>query len=170
MVDFNALRSVYNAQIDSMLADEGLSSECRLNFGVTKRDLCPNCIYDVNLKKSASKYKVGGPTPFTLGMLCPYCNGIGYIGNESTMSVYMAVIWDYKQWITTPDNIENPNGFVQCIGKKSDLQYLRQAKDMSIVYPFSDHYFPKFQLYAEPTPCGLGDNNYLVSMWKKNSG
>ena len=33
MVDFNALRLAYNAQIDTMLADEGLSSECKLNYG-----------------------------------------------------------------------------------------------------------------------------------------
>jgi hypothetical protein len=170
MVDFNALRSVYNAQIDSMLANNGLSSECRLNFGVTKRDLCPNCIYDVNLKKSASKYKNGGPTPFTLGMLCPYCNGVGYFGSESFQTIYMMIIWDYKEWITTPDNIQNPEGFVQAIGSKSDLVVIRQCKDMGIIYPSNNNYLPKFQLFAEPTPCGLGDNNYIVSMWKKNSG
>jgi hypothetical protein len=170
MVDFNALRTIYNTRIDSILAYQGLSSECKLNFGVTKRDLCPNCIYDVNLKKSSGKFKTGGPISFTTGMVCPYCHGIGFLGDEVSETIYMAIIWNYKEWITTPDNIENPNGFIQAIGKRSNLAAIRRAKDMSIVYPFSDSYYPKFQLFSEPTPCGLGDNNYIVSVWKKNSG
>jgi hypothetical protein len=167
MVDFNALRLAYNAQIDTMLADEGLSSECKLNYGVTKRDLCPNCIYDVNLKKSAGKYKTGGPISFSLGMLCPYCNGVGYYGKETTETIYLTIIWDYKKWINTPDNIQNPVGFIQAIGKKSHLSSIRKAKEMTIVYPSVNNYYPKFELYAEPTPCGLGDNNYIISMWTK---
>lgn len=169
MVDFSLLRTIYNNQIDSMLAQNALSSECLLNFGVTKRDTCPNCIYDVNLKKSSGKYKTGGPLNFALGMLCPYCHGIGYIGEETSETIYMAIIFDYKNWITTPDNIENPDGMIQAIGKKDNLYSIRKAKDMSIVYPFKDRNYPKFQLYAEPTPCGLGDNNYIISLWKKNN-
>lgn len=169
MVDFNALKKLYNRQIDLILAQDGLSSECLLNFGVTRRDVCPNCIYDPNLKKSSGKYKSGGPINFTLGMLCPYCHGIGFTGEENSETIYMAIIWDYKNWITTPDNIENPNGMVQAIGRKSDLALIRRAKDMTIVYPFEDRNYPRFQLYAEPTPCGLGDNNYIISLWKKNN-
>ena len=58
-IDFQALQKTYNDQIDLLLADNGLTTRCLLNYGITKKELCPNCIYDPGLKKSANKYKVG---------------------------------------------------------------------------------------------------------------
>ena len=82
--------------MDMLLANTGLTTKCLLNYGITKKDLCPNCIYDPNLKKSANKYKVGGPKPFVNGRICPYCNGAGSHGIVKVEAVYLAVIWDYK--------------------------------------------------------------------------
>ena len=62
-IDFSSLQSLYKNQMDMLLANTGLTTKCLLNYGITKKDLCPNCIYDPNLKKSANKYKVGGPKP-----------------------------------------------------------------------------------------------------------
>ena len=74
--DFSALKKVYNNHIDSILASTGLATRCDFNFGTTNLNVCPNCIYDVSLKKSSGKYKSGGPVPFVLGKICPYCNGV----------------------------------------------------------------------------------------------
>lgn len=167
MIDFNLLKTIYNNQMDMLLADNGLTTECVLHFGTTKRDICPNCIYDVNLKKSANKYKSGGPIPFTIGQLCPYCNGIGFYGENNTENIFLAVIWDYKKWINTPYNIADPSGFIQTICDKSKLSSIRQCKHIDIIYPGSNNKYQRFQLFEEPTPAGLGDNNYLVTLWKK---
>jgi formylglycine-generating enzyme required for sulfatase activity len=166
MVDFNFLQNVYKNQMDMLLADNGLTTECVFHFGVTKKNLCPNCIFDTNLRKSSGKYKLGGSTNFSLGQICPYCNGIGFYGEENFETAYLAVIWDYKKWINPPPNINNPNGFIQTICDRTKLAQIKQCKDMTVVYS-ENNSNPLFRLYEEPNPAGLGDNNYLFCMWEK---
>lgn len=164
--DFSKLQQIFNQQINLVLANTGLSTRCDFNFGVTNINVCPNCIYDTNLKKSSGKYKNGGPVPFVFGKICPYCNGAGSYGLESSSTAYLAIIWDYKKWINPPPQIDNPNGYIQTICHKDYLSQIRQCKDMTVIYNSSGAN-PVFQLYGEPNPAGLGDNNYIFCMWKK---
>jgi len=158
MVDFNELQNVYKNQMDLLLASTGLTTKCKFNFGISKKNICPNCIYDVGLKKSSGKYKIGGPIAFPLGKICPYCNGIGFYGEEKSTVGYLAIIWDYKKWINPPPNINNPEGFIQTICDKTYLSSIKQCKDIRILYNQSGSN-PLFRLYEEPNPAGLGDNN-----------
>ena len=164
--DFSALKKIYNNHIDLILSSTGLTTRCDFNFGTTNLNVCPNCIYDVSLKKSSGKYKSGGPVPFVLGKICPYCNGVGSYGIEKTTIGYLGVIWDYKKWINPPPQISNPNGFIQTICDKTYLSDIRQCKDITVIYNTNGSN-PVFKLYGEPNPAGLGDNNYLFCMWEK---
>lgn len=166
VINFKILQDLYNKHINSLLASDGLTTECVLNYGISKKNFCPNCIFDVNLKKSSNKYKTGGPIPFVNGMICPHCNGIGYYGEIKSNQIYLAILWDYKKWISPPLNISNPEGYIQTICHKSNLAKIRQAKDITVILnrQLSN---PVFELYEEPTPAGLGDNEYLFCMWKK---
>lgn len=166
VVNFTQLKSIYNRQIDSMLASTGLATQVLFNFGTTKNNICPNCIYDVNLKKSSNKYKSGGPIPFVLGKICPYCSGVGFYGEIKTRTGYLVVLWDYKTWINPPTNISNPDGYIQTICDKTYLTDIRNCKDIVVFY-HTNKSNPVFELEAEPNPVGLGDNNYLICTWKK---
>jgi hypothetical protein len=166
MVNFADLKAVYNNQMDILLAKSGLATECVLNFGISKKDVCSNCIFDVALKKSSNKYKSGGPIAFATGQLCPYCNGTGYYGEEKTETIYLAIIWDNAKWINPPTNIVIPDGMIQTICDRTYLSSIRKCKDMTIKYHVSNRDNPKYALYSEPTPAGLGDNNYILTMWK----
>lgn len=165
-IDFSALQSLYNDQMNMLLANNGLTTKCLLNYGISKKDLCPNCIYDPNLKKSANTYKTGGPKPFVNGRICPYCNGAGYHGLVKVDEVYLAVIWDYKYWINKPINIQNPTGMIQTICHKSLFDKIKKAKDLTIIYRDTNSN-PLFKLAEEPNPVGLGDNNYLICNWER---
>lgn len=149
-----------------LLAENGLTTRCDFNFGTTNLNICPNCIYDVNLKKSSGKYKTGGPIVFALGKICPYCNGAGSYGIENTSTGYLAVIWDYKKWINPPPDIKIFDGYIQTICHKDYLSQIKQCKNITVVYN-SVGSNPVFQLYGEPNPAGLGDNEYLFTMWQK---
>lgn len=162
--NFAQLQSIYNKHMDLLLAQDGLTTKCELNFGITNREICPNCIYDPGLKKSSNKYKSGGPIPFTLGQLCPYCYGAGWSGEETKETVYFAIISDNKKWINPPINIGVADNMVQVICSKSYYDKIRQCKDMTVIIGDGDN--PKYNLYGDPTPAGLGDNNYIISMWK----
>ena len=164
--NFPNLQAIYNQQINLILANNGLTTKCDLNFGTTNINICPNCIYDVNLKKSSGKYKNDGPIPFALGKICPYCNGMGSYGQAHTAIVYLAIIWDYKKWINPPPQINNPEGYIQTICNKDYLAQIKQCKDMTIIYSTINSN-PVFRLYGEPNPTGLGDNEFLFCMWEK---
>lgn len=152
--------------MDMVLASTGLTTKCLLNYGVSKKNICPNCIYDPVLKKSAGKYKQGGPRPFVSGRICPFCNGVGYYGEVQSEEIYIAVIWDYKDWIIKPINIKNPEGMIQTICDRTLFANFKKCKDMTVVYSETNAN-PVFQLYEEPTPHGLGDNNYLITNWQR---
>ncbi len=164
--DFSNLQKIFNNQINLLLSSTGLTTECVFNYGVTNVEVCPNCIYDVSLKKSSGKYKTGGPIVFALGKICPYCNGVGSLGTVKTDNGYLAIIWDYKKWINPPPQLDNPDGYIQTICSKDYLAQIRRCKDMTVIY-HTDNANPVFQLYGEPNPVGLGDNKYLIAMWKK---
>lgn len=167
MIDFKSLQTIYNSQMNDFLSANGLTSKVVFNFGKNNKRICPNCIFDVNLKKSSNVYKDGGPIVFENGRLCPYCNGIGYDQDISTSEGYLAVIWDYKKWINPPPSISQPEGMIQTISNKSYLWDIRQCDNIDIIYPSSINKAHKFMLYGEPNPGGLGDNNYIICMWKK---
>ncbi|NDB58018.1 hypothetical protein EB001_06190 [bacterium] len=165
-MNFPNLQNIFNSQINLLLSSTGLTTRCQFNFGINKKILCPNCIYDVNLKKSSNKYKAGGPVIFTAGKICPYCNGTGYYGEIHVEDAYLAVIWDYKKWMSPPTNLANPEGYVQTICSKLLLPQIKQCKDMTIVVnPGLAN--PVFSLYGEPNFAGLGDNNYIFCLWQK---
>ena len=149
-----------------LLADTGLTTKCLLNYGISKKNICPNCVYDPNLKKSANKYIPGGPRPFVDGKICPYCNGVGFYGSVNVEVVYLAVIWSYKDWVIKPINIENPDGMIQTICGRENFYKFKKAKDMTVVYS-STNTNPLFRLSEEPNPAGLGDNNYLIVNWER---
>lgn len=161
---FPNLQSIYNTQMDLLLSSTGLTTECELNYGVTNKQICPNCIYDPGLKKSSNKYKTGGPVPFALGQMCPYCYGVGWSGEEKTETVYLAVIADNKKWINPPPNIAISDNMIQTISSKIYYDKFKQCKDMTLVYGSGKN--PKYNLYNDPTPAGLGDSNYIIAMWK----
>ena len=165
-INFTALQNLYKNQMDMMLANTGLTTKCLLNYGISKKSICPNCIYDANLKKSSNRYKPGGPRQFTSGRICPYCSGTGYYGEVNVEEIYVAVIWDYKDWIIKPINIENPSGMIQTICNKTLYSKFKKCKDLTVIYS-SVNSNPLFRLFEEPNPAGLGDNNYLIVNWER---
>lgn len=165
-INFSELQNIFNNQIDLMLNSNGLTTKCQLNYGINKKNLCPNCIYDVNLKKSSNKYKSGGPVPFSLGKICPYCNGNGYYGEIRVENIYLAILWDYKKWMSPPTDLANPEGYIQTICHKNLLSKIKQCKDLTVIINPSLAN-PVFNLYGEPNFAGLGDNNYIFCLWKK---
>lgn len=163
MIDYTILQGMFNKQIFTLLEQDGFTTECTLTYVETFKNLCPNCLFDVDLNKSANVYKTDGPMLFNEGRICPYCKGAGYYGYNEVDTIYMAILWDYKTWISPPNNIINPVGFIQTLCHRNLLSYIKRAKSLSVAYETDT----QFALYGEPEPTGLGDNEFLLSMWKK---
>jgi hypothetical protein len=161
MIDFATLKNIYANQIDQILSIQGLTINCILDYGISKKNICPNCIFDSNTNKSSNQYKPGGPIEFDFGRLCPYCNGIGYYGeNNRQEDVHLAVLWDSKSWINFSSNIQSSAGYIQTISSSDVINKLESANSLWIN---GDSY----QLDGKPNYVGLGDNKYIICTWKK---
>lgn len=161
MIDFNSLKSIYNNQIDQILSSQGLTISCLLDYGISKKNICPNCIFDSNTNKSSNQYKPGGPIEFEFGRSCPYCNGIGFYGeNNRQEEVYLAVLWDSKSWINFPSKIQSAAGYIQTISGSDIINKLESANSLWIN---GDVY----QLDGKSNYVGLGNDRYIICTWKK---
>lgn len=160
-IDFKLLQNAYNANINLILDQTGLTTECSLVYGVSDKEVCPNCIFDSLTNKSSNKYKDEGPIPFDLGVICPYCYGLGFVGKEKTFNnIYMAVLWDSKTWINFNTDVKNPDDYVQTICSVQLRNELESANYILI----KDI---KFERQGSCNHAGLGDNNYIITTWRK---
>lgn len=161
MIDFKALQQLYSSNIDLLLAQDGLTTECSLTYGVSDKEICPNCIFDSLTNKSSNKYKDGGPILFDLGVVCPYCYGLGFVGKEKTFDkIYLAVLWDSKTWINFNTDIKNTDDYVQTICSASLKNKIESANYITI----KDQ---KFERQGSCNYNGLGDNKYIITTWRQ---
>lgn len=85
---------------------------------------CPNCLFDFSLQKSSGLYKPGGPYPFELGAMCPYCSGEGKLlsQTDSKRHVKLRIVYDTKPYRNIENNsIRVPNAQIITLGYIKDL-------------------------------------------------
>jgi hypothetical protein len=166
----SAFKSLFDDRIDLLLEDNALTVPCLLVYGDTKYEICPNCNINIATNKSTGIYKPGGPVPFS-GGICPFCNNDGRIAEIYQDSVYLALIFDSRDWIKWSKKSvspHNPKMFVQSISKFSETYTkIKRAKYLIADTNVNDTTRSKYERYAEPTPIGLGNSNYVIAMWKK---
>jgi len=159
---------------------ETCSQTCTIVYGDTKFTDCENCIFDVINGRSSNRYQSGGPIPFTNGTTCPYCQGNGRIGTESTESVELGIIWDYKNFMSLGGggssfgnnkeqlfNLQSVEGMIQTYSKLDDtLPQLRRAKKL-IIAEKETGMRQTFERAGEFQMGGLGDLNFVVGTWRR---
>lgn len=160
-LNFKSLQKLYNSTIDLMLAQDGLTTQCSLVYGVSDKQVCPNCIFDSLSNKSSNKYKEDGPIPFDTGVICPYCYGLGFAGKEKKVdNIYLVVLWDSKTWINFNSDIKNTDDYVQTICESSLKSKIEAANYILI----KDQ---KFERQGSANYSGLGDTNYIITTWRQ---
>lgn len=181
MNTFNSLitpefKEIFNMAIDTLLADTGLSTKCKLVFNTSMNNsdiLCNNCIFDPITQLSSNIYNGSGPVFFENNAVCPICLGSGRTTTPSTKNtheeiVYFGVISESKKFLqidTTSINI--PDGSIQTI---CSINYLPQIKNASylVLDPNLNKYGNySYERFNDPNPCGFGKNNYIVTVWKR---
>ena len=86
---------------------------------------------------------------------------------ETTESMYLMPVWDYKQWINFNISIQSPEGFVQTFSKYSTLPKLKRAQEIIIDTNLQPSVKHKFKRYGEPNPAGLANSEFIVTMWQR---
>ena len=162
------LKALYNEAIDSLIGQNGLAVPCKIIYDSLKRSTCTNCVVDPIQQRSSNKYNGTGPVPFPNMGICPVCAGYGFIDMSAEETVYLAVIFDSKYWFNWGSKVINvQDGMVQTICKIELLPKIRNAQYMSMdtnIQPYGGH---SYALAGDPSPCGLGSNKYIITMWSR---
>lgn len=160
-------KNLYKTFIDELLRTSSLSLPCKLIYSGSSFTECSNCNLDPISHKSANTYKAGGPIVFADGQICPYCRGLGGAYSEAFDTTDLMVIFDYKYWINFNSKVHSPDGLVQTISKFSDYAKIKSCNKIIIDTSIQNYTESYYARNSEPEPCGLGDNSYLFTYWKK---
>lgn len=166
------MKALFNNAISSLLESTALTVPCQFIFADTDFIECPNCFFDAMSGRSSNIYRPGGPIDFNYGN-CPYCYGIGKITLDETLNTNLIVLWNYKDWIGwngVPDNTMVPFGQCQTMSALSTLTDIKRAKEIILNTNLSTYVKHRFERSSEPNPIGLGDDAFVLCMWKRIAG
>lgn len=161
------LKNLYKNMIDELIRSNSLSLPCKLIYDTSIFTECANCEIDPISHKSSNVYKSGGPLSFADGQICPYCRGLGGSYTESSETLDMLVLFDYKYWFNFNSKIHNPDGLVQTICKLGDFSKISKCNKLIIDTNIQNYTESLFQRNSEPQPAGFGESSYLFTFWKK---
>lgn len=161
------LKALYNSYIDELFRQGALSLPCKLLYEGSKFTECSNCYIDPVSHKSSNKYKSGGPLVFADGQICPYCRGLGGLYAESSDTLYLLVLFDYKYWVNFNSKIHSPDGLVQTISKLEDYPKIKSCNKIIIDTNIQNYTESYYQRNSEPEPAGFGNSSYFFTYWKK---
>ena len=160
--------SYFNQSIDSILQAGALSISCTLTFdnNASKR-LCNNCVYDPISKVSTNRYNNQGPQPFAEYTICPVCLGRGEIeGTIQQKKLDLGVIFDSKYFVNTNKNVQIPDGTIQTICSSLYMTDIKNCTSL-IVNNKNQYGLYYYERANDPTLCGLGSTDYIITMWNR---
>lgn len=158
-------KQLFKNAIDTLIAPNALSSECILKFNNSITELCDNCIYDPITKTSSNLYNNIGPSSFINGTICPVCMGLGSKQSNNTIRrTNLAIIFDNKYFLNISNKtVHIPDNAIQSICKISEINNIKNCSELIV------NSIPEFsyERVSDPLPCGLGDQDYIITMWKR---
>jgi hypothetical protein len=165
----NEFKAIFNDAIDTIISQNGLSVPCRLKYSSEANStLCNNCLYDPISKLSSNIYKTGGPVVFPNNHICPVCMGMGLVKSDSSEILYMSAIFDSKYFVNWSTEVAHiPGGMVQTICLLSYLPKIRNANEIIFDTNIENYGNYSYERAGDPMPAGLGDNRYIITMWKR---
>lgn len=134
---------------------------------------CANCIYDSIGKKSAGRYRDGGPLSFNDGAICPVCGGGGIRLTENSETIRMTIDHDLtgerKKFQRPLPNVSYTDTTIRTRGKLVDLPKIQKCVEMTIADVASPYYNLKYTLISEPVDNFVFvRNKYFTAFWKRS--
>lgn len=165
-------KKIFTNMIDALLADDGVTTECKLIFENLKCDTCINCFINPITGKSNGIYKTDGPVLFKKGMICPVCAGLGKVQiDQPEELINMAVIFDSKKFYgfgakLTQHNTQIPKAFAQTICRVELYHKIKNTREavLNNIMEFFNH--SVYQRITEPELIGFGVPQYIITTWQ----
>lgn len=168
------LKKTFSNAMKALLSETGATVPCKLIYPGTIQ-ICTNCELNPMTQRSSGVYKTGGPVPFIKGQ-CPYCAGEGKREvNPDPETIYLMVVWSYKEWTKFGFNIQNPDGKALSLSDITTLPKIKRAKEIIFNSNVEDYVRHTFRRIGEPNPCGccVADPDdpvgemFIGTMWER---
>ena len=163
----DSFKSLFNNAITAILEDDALTVSCTLDYGVTRYESCVNCLYDPIGQKSSNRFQPVCPVPFPFGGLCPLCNGNGKRPLTSSENVNLAVIFEPRQFLEISTPVNTADGYIQTLARRVLTPKLQRAKEIVVSTDASGFFSHRYHRISEPTPIGLGNNEFVLCTWRR---
>lgn len=159
------MKNKYKQAIDALLEDAACTVPVTFYFIGTKYEACDACDNGVIGNVGQNAYYPGGQGRFHNIQKCGICSGTGKRLVEDTADDYMAVIWDYRKWFRDSSNIMVAEGRVQTVSSIDLLPNIKRCQHIIFDTDIEEYRRHRFVLDGEPTPCGFGEDAYIISLW-----
>ena len=77
------------------------------------------------------------------------------------------MIFEPRQFLEINTPVNTADGFIQTLAKKALTAKLQRAKEIVVATDVSGFFSHRYQRISEPTPIGLGNNEFVVCTWKR---
>lgn len=157
------MKTLHKNMIDALLENSALTVPCRIIYeGDKYDDISGTNDFDPIGSKPASVYNHGGPRFSNSGEDTEL--------DSATEIIYLAVIWDFRDWIRTSKALQvmnSPEMYVQTISKIDTLVTLRRASKVLMDTNLETKIEYMFERFGDPEPCGFGADTHISTMWKR---
>lgn len=131
-------------------------------MGTSKTEACPDCAGGGNVR---------GPNPYANphgNAGCSTCGGDGRIEVPVTSDINLVVIFDSTKFIDAGGNVNFADDVAQTVSRAPE-SHTQLLKCKYIMFDTEIETFKneQFERSGRPYTLGLGDNQYLITNWKK---
>ena len=161
----NDIKQDFRNAINELI--RGCELPCKIYYPPTKFTTCTNC--------QSTEVGKRGPNPFNPGGsgkhvgLCSVCNGARKIPVENSESINLIVLWDYNRFEELASLLKSPDGTVQTFCKIGLIEKIKRAEYVVFNIDIQAYAIHEFVRDSEPSPCGFGSDDYIMTTWKKQT-
>lgn len=161
-------RRTITLALDDIITEFG--KDCRLVYPAAWQP-CVNCVYDPVGKKSANRWKTGGPLAFHSGTICPVCEGRGgYAATEAYEAIRLKIDWEARNF-THPAGkalkVRQKYSVCQTKGYMQDYAKVVKCDHLVVQVPIENIVQAKFYLVGMPiSPGNIIQDRYFEAFWE----
>ena len=79
----------------------------------------------------------------------------------------LAVIFEPKEFLQLNAPVNTADGYIQTLAKKTMTPKLQKAKEIIVATDLSGQFSHRYQRVSEPSPIGLGNNEFVLCTWRR---
>jgi hypothetical protein len=160
-----AIKTLFKNGVTEII--RGCSVPCQLRYYITKYDTDTAVEFNPVGKKQPNRPLAGGQVPFSHSQPSPMSDAEKKKATVQTVSIDMCVYWDIKKFYPMSVQVNVRDGYIQTMCSIDHLEDIKKASEIIIDTSLTQRVKLIFERASEPEPAGLGENSFLLTLWKR---